>query len=260
MLRVGLTGGLGSGKSTVAGFLRELGAEVIEADELGRALMEPGQPVYAEIVRAFGPEVVQPDGCLNRARLAELAFQGGRLNELNAIVHPAVIEAQRLWMDAVFERDPAAVAVIESALIFEVERDARDRGEKETVLSDWRRRIDRVIVVTAPDEMKIARYAGRICPTGAGREAGVPSDRGPLDAIFASRGGGDGSSSLGWEAAEADARLRLARQIPDAEKAARADYVLENTGNIASLHAQVVALWQRLRAESNNSPRRESLR
>jgi len=89
-----------------------------------------GQPVYAEIVRAFGPEVVQPDGCLNRARLAELAFQGGRLNELNAIVHPAVIEAQRLWMDAVFERDPAAVAVIESALIFEVERDARDRGEK----------------------------------------------------------------------------------------------------------------------------------
>ncbi len=58
MLRVGLTGGLGSGKSTVAGILRELGAEVIEADELGRALMEPGQPVYAEIVRTFGPEVV----------------------------------------------------------------------------------------------------------------------------------------------------------------------------------------------------------
>ena len=93
MLRVGLTGGLGSGKSTVAAMLRELGAEVIEADELGRALMEPGQPVYAEIVRVFGPEVVGPDGRLNRARLAELAFQGGRLNELNAIVHPAVIAA-----------------------------------------------------------------------------------------------------------------------------------------------------------------------
>ena len=79
MLRVGLTGGLGSGKSTVAGMLRELGAEIIEADELGRALMEPGQPVYDEIVRAFGSEVVSPDGRLNRARLAELAFQGGRL-------------------------------------------------------------------------------------------------------------------------------------------------------------------------------------
>src|SRR5579871_751349 len=99
MLRVGLTGGLGSGKSTVAARLRELGAHVIEADELGRALMEPGQSVYAEIVRVFGPEVVNADGKLNRARLAELAFRGGRLNELNAIVHPAAIEEQRAWME-----------------------------------------------------------------------------------------------------------------------------------------------------------------
>ena len=74
MLRVGLTGGLGSGKSTVAAALRELGAEVIEADELGRALMEPGQPVFSSIVEHFGPEVVGPDGRLNRARLAEMAF------------------------------------------------------------------------------------------------------------------------------------------------------------------------------------------
>ena len=230
MLRVGLTGGLGSGKSTVAEYLRVLGAKVIEADALGRALMEPGLPVYAEIVSAFGPQVVGHDGRLNRARLAELAFQGGRLNELNAIVHPAVIEAQRLWMDAVFARDPAAVAVVESALIFEVERDARTRGEQETVLADWRRRIDRVIVVTAPDQVKITRYAARICPEGAGREA-----------------------------VEADARLRLTHQIPDAEKAARADYVLANTGDKASLHAQVVALWRRLKTESNNSPRSLSL-
>jgi dephospho-CoA kinase len=128
MLRVGLTGGLGSGKSTVADYLRELGAEVIEADELGRALMEPGQQVYAEIVNVFGPEVVSPDGRLNRARLAQLAFHGGRLNELNAIVHPAVIAAQQHWMEEVFARDPAAVAVVESALIFEVVRDARARG------------------------------------------------------------------------------------------------------------------------------------
>ncbi|HEX4758762.1 MAG TPA: dephospho-CoA kinase, partial [Terracidiphilus sp.] len=75
MLRVGLTGGLGSGKSTVAGFLREFGAQIIEADLLGRKMMEPGQPVYREIVRVFGPEVVSADGRLNRARLAELAFQ-----------------------------------------------------------------------------------------------------------------------------------------------------------------------------------------
>ena len=230
MLRVGLTGGLGSGKSTVAEYLRALGAEVIEADALGRALMEPGQPIYAEIVRAFGSRVVGPDGRLNRARLAELAFQGGRLNELNAIVHPAVIEAQRRWMEAVFTRDPAAVAVVESALIFEVERDARARGERETVLSDWRRRIDRVIVVTAPDELKIARYAARVCPAGAGREI-----------------------------AEAQARLRLTYQIPDAVKASRADYVIENAGDLAALRAQVEALWPRLQAESNKSPAEESL-
>jgi dephospho-CoA kinase len=235
MLRVGLTGGLGSGKSTVAGFLRALGAEVIEADELGRALMEPGHAVYTEIVHAFGPEVVGADGRLNRARLADLVFQDGRgnirLGELNAIVHPAVIAAQQRWMEGVFQRNPAAVAVIESALIFEVERDARARGEQESVLSDWRRRIDRVVVVTAPDEKKVARYIARRAPDGPAREA-----------------------------AEADARRRMAHQIPDAEKAARADYIIDNNGDIAELEAQVRALWHRLKEESNNLLIDESLK
>jgi dephospho-CoA kinase len=226
MLRVGLTGGLASGKSTVAGYLRELGAEVIEADELGRALMESGQLVYAEILRVFGPEVVGSDGRLDRAKLASLAFQDGRGNriaELNAIVHPAVIAAQQRWMDEVFARDPAAVAVVESALIFEVERDARARGEKDSILSSWRRRFDHVILVTTPDEVKIARYADKICASGLGREA-----------------------------AEAEARRRMAHQIPDAEKATRADYVLQNTGDKSFLLAQTVDLWQRLKAESDN--------
>ena len=219
MLRVGLTGGLGSGKSTVAGMLRGLGAEVVEADELGRVLMEPGQAVYAEIVRVFGPEAASADGRLNRARLAEMAFQGGRLNELNAIVHPAVIEAQRHWTAEVFARNPEAVAVVESALIFEVERDARARGEQEGVLGrrDDRRRFDRVVVVVAPDDVKIARYVAKTGTT------------------------------------EADALARLARQISDVEKAARADYILDNTRDIASLQVQVEALWGRLRAESNKS-------
>ena len=79
MLRVGLTGGLGSGKSTVAEMLRALGAEVIEADELGRALMEPGQPVFSQIVRVFGSQVVGPDGRLNRARLADLVCRAATL-------------------------------------------------------------------------------------------------------------------------------------------------------------------------------------
>lgn len=230
MLRVGLTGSLGSGKSTVAAMLRELGARIIEADLLGREMMEPGHEVYGQIVKQFGPEVVDGDGRLNRPRLAELAFRGGRLNELNAIVHPAVIAAQQRWMEELFAREPGAIAVLESALIFEVVRDARARGEKESVLADWRRRIDRIVVVTAPDELKIARYVNRIHPSPEGRAA-----------------------------AEADARIRLGHQIPDAEKAAGADYVLDNSGDLAQLRLQVGALWQRLRAESKDSAGGQSL-
>jgi dephospho-CoA kinase len=231
MLRVGLTGGLGSGKSTVAARLGALGAEVIEADELGRTLMEPGQKVYDEIARVFGPPVVAADGRLDRRKLAEIAFRGGRLDELNAIVHPAVIAAQREWMDEVFARDPAAVAVVESALVFEVERDARALGERESVLADWRRRFDRVVLVTAPEELKIARYVAKVSPQAEGRAA-----------------------------AEVDARARLARQIPDQEKLPRADFVIENSGDLSALQAQVDAVWLRLREESNNSPARGSLK
>jgi dephospho-CoA kinase len=231
MLRVGLTGGLGSGKSTVAQFLRELGAHVIESDELGRALMEPGQEVYAEILRRFGPDTALPDGRLNRARLAEIAFNGGRVKELNAIVHPAAIEAQARWMEQIFAGDPSAVAVVVSALIFEVERDAHESASAMSVYADLRKRIDRVILVTAPDDLKIARYVARL-----------------------------GTNSVSREAAEADARSRLAHQIPDAEKAPRADYVIENNGDLAALRHQVEDLWPRLQAESNEILRRELLK
>ena len=231
MLRVGLTGGLGSGKSTVSQFLRELGAEVIESDELGRSLMEPGQEVHAQILRQFGPEVAGADGRLNRSKLARLAFGGGRVKELNAIVHPAVIEAQRRWMERVFANDPAAVAVVVSALIFEVERDARESGVANNVFAELRRRIDRIVVITAPDNAKIARYVARVSPAGVNREA-----------------------------VEADARSRLTHQIPDAEKAARADYLIENTGDLASLRRQVDELWQRLKDESNKNLTAESLK
>jgi dephospho-CoA kinase len=230
MLRIGLTGGLGSGKSTVAGFLRELGAHVIEADALGRQMMEPGQPVYAQIVRTFGPTIVAPDGHLNRARLAEMAFKCGRLDDLNAIVHPAVIDAQQQWMDEVFLRDPSAVAIVESALIFEVVRDALARGETDSILANWRRRIDRIVLVTAPDEVKIARYAERVSAPGRAREAAL-----------------------------ADAQQRLSHQIPDAEKAALSDYVIDNKGSKEDLRAQVAALWQHLVLQSNNSPHLLSL-
>lgn len=222
MLRVGLTGSLGSGKSTAAAMLGECGAEIIEADALGRELMEPGQPVFAEIVRVFGPQVLAPDGRLDRARLAQVAFAGGSLQKLNAIIHPAVIDIQRRKMEEISARNPSAVAVIETALLFEAVRDARARGESDSVLSKWRHRIDRIIVVTAPDDLKIARYAARVAPSGSAREA-----------------------------AEADARLRLSHQIPDAEKIAQADYVLDNSGDLDSLRSQVLALWPRLQGESN---------
>jgi dephospho-CoA kinase len=220
-----------------------MGAEVIEADEVGRVLMEPGHAVYDEIVRVFGPEVVGADGQLKRARLAEMAFEGGRLAELNAIVHPAVIAEQQRWMEEVFARDPLAVAVVESALIFEVERDARQahlsgkdaglmrapragspigHGDARELLADWRNRFDRIIVLTAPDEVKVARYVVRTCADPERREA-----------------------------ATADARVRLKRQMPDAEKAARADFVIENTGDLKALRARVAAVWERLKAESN---------
>jgi dephospho-CoA kinase len=184
--------------------------------------MEPGHDVYRQIVARFGREVVNSDGHLNRARLADLAFRHGRLQELNAIVHPPVIEAQRRWMDEVFARDSRAIAVLESALIFEVVRDANARGEKDGILADLRRRIDRIIVVKAPDDLKIARYVARVAPNAADR------------------------SSI-----EADARNRLWHQVPDAEKVPQADYVLDNSGDIAALRAQVEALWPRLEAESN---------
>jgi dephospho-CoA kinase len=225
MLRVGLTGSLGSGKTTVAAMLRTLGAVVIEADALGRDLMEPGHQVFDQIVAQFGPQILAADGRLNRARLAEIAFKEGRLQDLNAIVHPAVIDLQQRLMHEAFLRDPNTVAVIESALIFEVVRDARARGETNPLYTDWRRRIDRIIVVTAPDDLKIARFVARI---------NLPPEK--------------------QAAAEADARSRLAHQIPDAEKAAQADYVIDNSGDLASLQAQVSKLWPRLAEESNNSP------
>lgn len=231
MLRVGLTGGLGSGKSTVAAMLREHGAQVIESDELGRRIMEPGQLAFEAIVHQFGEEVLTAEGRLNRPLLAQLAFKDGRVKELNAIVHPAVIEAQRAWMDQLFARDPATIAVVVSALIFEVERDAREAGIIAAAYADLGTRIDRIVLVIASERDKIARYVGRVAQTEEDRNQ-----------------------------AEADARSRLAHQIPDSEKVARADYVLENNGDLKALRLQVNRLWPRLQQESNLNVHSRSLK
>src|ERR1041385_9313603 len=95
MLRVGLTGGVACGKSTVAKMFADLGAQVADADAIVHELYRPGLDVYQELVKRFGQEIVKPDGEIDRAKLAPAAFDGGRVEELNKIVHPGVIRQDR---------------------------------------------------------------------------------------------------------------------------------------------------------------------
>jgi dephospho-CoA kinase len=231
MLRVGLTGGLGSGKSTAARLFASLGAHVLQSDAIGRELMEPGQDVYTAIADHFGKGVVQQDGRLDRLALAKIAFDDGRVEELNAIVHPAVIARQATLSEAIFQQDPRAVVMVESALIFETKygetkHSARNRGNPQATESTrWHNRFDRVILVTAPEELKIARFVAR----SAAGEIMTAERRAKL---------------------EAEARLRLAQQIPDEQKSALCDYVLTNGGSLIELEWQVDQLWPILKAAS----------
>lgn len=213
MLRAGLTGGLGSGKTTVAAMFRSLGAYVIEADAIGRELMSPRHSVYDDIVTHFGPAVVKPDHTLNRRVLADLAFRQNRLAELNRIVHPAVIAEQQKKAENIFAEDPHAVVIVESALIFEADAQGTAPG--------WRKRFDRLILVTAPDEVRIRRYVARmsdgICPVAD---------------------------------VEADARARLGAQIPDSEKIPFCDYVIHNDGSLEQTQRQVERIFAELKAGS----------
>ena len=117
MLRVGLTGGIACGKSAVGKMFSEMGAHVINADTIAHELYRPGEPIYKELVDKFGPEIVRPDGEIDRPRLASAAFDGGRVAELNKIVHPAVLKRQEQWMHQVGMKYPYAVTIVEAALI-----------------------------------------------------------------------------------------------------------------------------------------------
>jgi dephospho-CoA kinase len=152
MIKIGLTGGVGSGKSTVGRMLEQRGAYVIQADQIAHELMQPGTPVYDEVVRSFGRAILNPDGTINRPRLAEAAFgdeepDSMRIYELNRIVHPAVIARQNERMREIGERDPAAIAVVEAALIYE---------------AGAARHFDKMVVVTSTTEQKVERYAERV--------------------------------------------------------------------------------------------------
>lgn len=216
MLRVGLTGRLGSGKTTAARRFAELGAKVISADEVGRALMQPGERVFAGIVETFGRGVVGADGKLDRAALAKIAFGASgapsKIEELNAIVHPATIARQEEIIAEIAAREPDAVVVVESALIFET----KHGGEE-----GWRRRFDRIILVRASERDRVARFVERMSAGTALTE----EKRREL---------------------EAEAQRRMAQQIDDDWKAAHSDFVLTNDGSVNELQAQVDALWPEL--------------
>jgi dephospho-CoA kinase len=216
MLRVGLTGELGSGKSTVAEMLAQHGAVVLSSDEMGRAMMQPGQSVFAQIVERFGPGILNPDGTLNRPALAHLAFDptNPRIEELNAIIHPAVIAAQAEKVAEIAHSQPHAIVVVESALIF---------STKHTPEGSWRSRFDCIILVTAPDDIKIDRFIQRAT-----------------------------SSTANEAHLRGDARRRLEAQ----RATVPADipcYTLENAGSLADLQRNVGVLWNKLVALEQNT-------
>jgi dephospho-CoA kinase len=200
VLRVGLTGGVACGKSTVAKMFADLGAEIVDADAIAHELYRPGQEVLQELVRHFGREILKPDGELDRAKLATLVFDGGRVEELNKIVHPAVIRQQDQWMRSLGDKDPYAVAIVEAALIFEA-------GVKD--------HFDRIMVVTCKPAQKIARFAQR--------------------------------TGMSADAASSDVERRNKAQMPDKEKAQRADFVIDNSGSVEETHHQVQRIYSELK-------------
>ena len=145
MLRVGLTGGVACGKSTIAAMLVKRGAHFLSADALAHQVYAPGAATYDEVVRRFGREILNDDGTVNRARLANIVFPD-RIGELNAIVHPEVVKRQNSWMDDVERLDPRGIAVVEAALLIE---------------AGAHKDFDKVIVVTCDLQRKIEHFAHR---------------------------------------------------------------------------------------------------
>ncbi len=144
MLRVGLTGGIGSGKSEVSKRLAAYGAALIDADVAARAVVEPGTPGLGEITAVFGPQVLLPDGRLNRERLGQIVFaDDGALAKLNAIVHPLVHErTQQLEQQATATLGPGGIIVHDVPLLAE---------------NGLQNGFDTVIVVDAPDDQRLQR-------------------------------------------------------------------------------------------------------
>ena len=200
MLRIGLTGGVACGKSSVGYMFVSLGAHLALADDIARDLMQPGHEVYEKVVAAFGPGIVNEDRSINRPKLADAAFPTGRVAELNAIVHPAVIDAEEEWMRQVFRQDPKAIAMVEAALMLES--------------GSWKH-FDRMITVTCTFEQKVERFAAR--------------------------------HSLPLDAARAEVDRRMKAQASDEEKVRISQFVIDNSGTIATTREQVTRIWSELK-------------
>jgi dephospho-CoA kinase len=201
VLRIGLTGGIGSGKSTVAARLAELGAAVIDSDLLAREVVAVGSPGLAEVVQRFGASVLLPDGSLDRPRLGGLVFgDPAALADLNAIVHP-LVRARSEALSAQAAADGVAAVVHDIPLLVENQLAAG---------------FDAVLVVEAPLELRLRRLAGR----------GMDAET---------------------------ARARIAAQASDAQRRAVADIVLDNSGSVAELTAQVDAAWAELVGRPSNT-------
>ena len=194
---IGLTGGIASGKSTTARLLRELGARIVDADQLARDIVAPGQPALAEIVRAFGAEVLTPEGTLDRKRLGAIVFaDADKRRTLNAITHPRIAQLTQERL-AGLAQEGLPVAVYEAALL--VENGAHHA-------------LDGLIVTSCDEATQLARLTGR-----------------------------DGLT-------EAEARARVAAQLPLADKVAAADWVIDTCGPVAETQKQVAKVWDEILA------------
>lgn len=143
MLTIGLTGGIGSGKSTVAKFLAELGAPVLDADQVGHAIYQPGGPAYQEMIDAFGREILAPDGAVDRKKLGPIVFGDlAALKRLNAIVHPKMFTRMREMVAAMRAGGERKPIVIEAAILIE---------------ANWQALFDEIWLVTAAKERVIER-------------------------------------------------------------------------------------------------------
>ena len=147
MLRVGLTGGLASGKSFVGHALRDLGCYLIEADELGHQVLLPGAEAYSAVIATFGSEIVDQDGFIDRHKLADIVFgEPELLAKLNSLVHPPVFQRQEKAIAEIAHRDPAAIVVVEAAILVE---------------TGSYKRFDRLIVVVCRPEQQLERAMKR---------------------------------------------------------------------------------------------------